>query len=424
MRKHNQTLTIKSLREFQGKPETLGTLRQVADMNIVLKQISPNTVYSLLMGFIFFLAINSAAAQFEIIDVPLDSAGTVKMKMIRIPRGTFKMGSTAETDELPIRNVTITKDFYMGVYEVTQGEWKALMGTTIEQVLAKNKQADYWIMRGKGDNVAMYLVTHQDCEDFCEKLGQKMGTVGRLPTEAEWEYTYRAGTQTTWPWGNSGNRGDYGWFFGNARKIHPDSCRPVGQKLPNPWGLYDMSGNAGEYVHDYYGYNYYSSGDTIDPMGPIYGLPNPTVHSFRPGRWYSYDSFRSAERHDDRQNDTKGWGIGFRAFFQADSNEALTPYVGIKKSGLSGENSKIGLNNFPNPFTSSTSISYKLDKNVLVQLSVYDVSGKLAKILTNGFQKPGDYNVTWESINANTGIYLLRLKAGKRIYTRKIMIVK
>ena len=138
-----------------------------------------------------------------------------------------------EKDEKQHR-VTLTKGFYMGATEVTQSQWKAIMGNN----------PSYF----KGDNRPVEKVSWDDCQEFIRELNlQEGGNKYRLPTEAEWEYTCRAGTTTRFCFGDSESRlGDYAWYSSNSSsKTHP-----VSRKKPNVWGLYDMHGNVWEWCED------------------------------------------------------------------------------------------------------------------------------------------------------------------------------
>ncbi len=176
------------------------------------------------------------------------------MEFIQIPPAQFMMGSNDFDTAQPIHNVTITQPFYLGKYEVTQGEWEAVM---------ENNPS-----RFTGDpNRPVETVSWDDAQEFIQKLNeQERGTSYRLPTEAEWEYACRAGTTTAYSFGdNPSQLGEYAWYRDNSgNKTHP-----VGQRKPNAWGLYDMHGNVWEWVQDWYGP--YSQEAVIDPQGPNNG---------------------------------------------------------------------------------------------------------------------------------------------------------
>ena len=226
------------------------------------------------------------------------------MDFVYIPSGTFMMGSPSNevgryNDEGPQHSVTITKGFYLGKYEVTQGQWEAVMGTRPWQ----GRQ----YVQSNANHPAVY-VSWNDAQAFVQKLNEAAGrTWYRLPTEAEWEYACRAGTTTRWSFGDDESKlGDYAWYMANAWDVGLQYAQPVGTKLPNPWGLYDMHGNVWEWIQDRYGS--YTSGSKVDPTGA------PT-DSGRVARGGSFSNpawlVRSANR--DRYAPSSGsLGFGFR----------------------------------------------------------------------------------------------------------------
>ena len=201
------------------------------------------------------------------------------MEFVLLPAGTFQMGSDdsdAYDDEKPVHTVHITQPFYLGKYEVTQGQWQAVTG---------NNPSNF-----KGDpNRPVESVSWDDVQEFIRRLNSREGgATYRLPTEAEWEYAARAGSQTRWSFGDEASQlGRYAWYDGNAgRQTHP-----VGQLQPNPWGLYDMHGNVWEWVQDWYGS--YASGAAVDPAGPASG----SGRVYRGGGWdFTARGCRSANR--------------------------------------------------------------------------------------------------------------------------------
>ena len=170
---------------------------------------------------------------------------SIGMEFVQIQAGEFNMGSPSnEKDrssaEVPVHQVKISNAFYMGKYEVTQKQWQEVMG---------NNPSNF-----KGDNLPVDNVPWNDAQYFIKKLNDKEGgNKYRLPTEAEWEYAARAGTTTRYSFGDDeSNLGDYAWYDSNSGGRYHD----VGQKKPNPWGLYDMYGNVWEWVQDKYHENY------------------------------------------------------------------------------------------------------------------------------------------------------------------------
>ena len=235
---------------------------------------------------------------------------SIGMELIEIPAGKFTMGSPEDEkdhqeDEAQV-SVTLTKPFLLGKYEVTQGQWKSVMGSE-----PWDGQTDTI----KGENVAATYVNYDDATKFCEKLTateHKNGKLPeaesyRLPTEAEWEYACRAGTKTAFSFGNNPNQlGQYGWFDDNALNVGEQYAHKVGLKNPNPWGLRDMHGNVFEWCSDWYGEKL--SGGT-DPVGPNGGL----LRVLRGGGWWnSPDWCRSANRNDNRPPSDRGLDLGFR----------------------------------------------------------------------------------------------------------------
>ena len=147
--------------------------------------------------------------------------------------------------------VTLTQDFYIGKYEVTQAQWQYVMGSN----------PSYF--KGKPNN-PVEQVSWNDCQEFITKLNQMGQGTFRLPTEAEWEYACRAGTTERFYWGDDPNYTqikEYAWYWDNSN----DGTKEVGTKLPNQWGLFDMSGNVWEWCQDWYGN--YPTTPVIDPTG-------------------------------------------------------------------------------------------------------------------------------------------------------------
>ena len=214
---------------------------------------------------------------------------TIGMTFNKIPAGTFLMGSPETEKDREFREhqhkVTISKAFYMQTTEVTQGQWKTVMGTEPWKASDRDKE---------GANYPATCVCWKDAVAYCEKLSEKEGKTYRLPTEAEWEYACRAGTKTTWCFGNDENKlGDYAWYGENTRAIGEGYAHQVELTIPNAFGLYDMHGNVWEWCHDYYGKGYYKPSPATDPQGPTGG----SWHLFRGGSWqYLTRGTRSAER--------------------------------------------------------------------------------------------------------------------------------
>jgi len=234
-------------------------------------------------------------------------------KWAYIPPGTFTMGSPnsevdRQSNEGPQTEVTLTKGFWLGRYEVTQREYLAVAGTN----------PSYYT----GDlDRPVERVSWHDATNYCARLTAQEQGAGRLPggweyrlpTEAQWEYACRAGTTTRFSYGDDLNYyGDdlnysrltnYGWYIGNASRTHR-----VGEKLPNPWGLYDMHGNVWEWCLDDWCAGSLPGGSVTDPQGPSSGSSRVD----RGGGWSGVGQYcRSANRNRDSPSVTAG-NLGFR----------------------------------------------------------------------------------------------------------------
>lgn len=201
------------------------------------------------------------------ISIPVKNG--ISIDMVKVEAGTFMMGATSEMkdpydDEKPVHQVTLTNDYYMGKYEVTQALWQVVMG----------KNPSYF----KGDNLPVNYVRWKDCQRFISKLNSMTGRKFRLPTEAEWEYAARGGKKSRgYQYSGSSNISDVAWYDGNSG----DKTHPVGTKQANELGIYDMTGNVLEWCQDWYG-SYYSSSQT-NPTGATSG----SRHVNRGGSWHS-----------------------------------------------------------------------------------------------------------------------------------------
>ena len=182
--------------------------------------------------------------------------------MVAIPAGSFEMGGTFP-DEIPRHRVTL-RAFSMGKTEVTQGQWRSIMGTSPSKFSAC------------GDTCPVERVSWVDAQAFVKKLSAKTGKQYRLPSEAEWEYACRAGGQDEYC--GSGRADDLGWHVSNSG----GSTRPVGGKQANAWGLHDMSGNVWEWTEDCWKENY--NGAPTD--GSAWTKRNCSERVVRGGSWY------------------------------------------------------------------------------------------------------------------------------------------
>lgn len=237
----------------------------------------------------------------------LDVGHGATIHYVYIHTGKFLMGSPDNEagrnkyfPEGPQHEVTISKAFYLSVCEITRGQYQAVMGTMPDQgFVGIVEEADQPIQ----------LVSWNDAVEFCRRVSEKTGLTVRLPTEAEWEYACRAGSQTRFFFGDKeGNLEEYAWYEKNSGKL----AHSVGQKKPNAWGLYDMCGNAWEWCSDWY-FESYPAEKAIDPVGPLSG----TYRVVRGGsKIDSASSCRSAARFNDTP-DARHVAVGFRVAVNA-----------------------------------------------------------------------------------------------------------
>jgi len=188
----------------------------------------------------------------------------VSIDMVAVKGGCFNMGSNdGDSDEKPVHQVCVD-DFYIGKYEVTQKQWKEIMGN--------------YPSKFKCDDCPVEQVSWDDVQDFIRKLNSKTGNNYRLPTEAEWEYAARGGDQSRgYIYSGSNTIGDVAWYNGNSgSKTHA-----AGTKKANELGIYDMSGNVWEWCSDWYGADYYGKSPTNNPAGPTTG----SYRVLRGGSW-------------------------------------------------------------------------------------------------------------------------------------------
>lgn len=222
-----------------------------------------------------------------------DLGGGVSLELELIKPGTFTMGIVSKNkSEGPPHEVTITRAFYIGKYEVTRAQWKAIMGSKSDG--------------GEGDNLPVNQLTWGKAVEFCQKLSEKTGDIYRLPTEAEWLYACQAGATTIFYWGDGEDEApEYAWFGDTWGEV-----KPVGQKLPNAWGLFDMCGNVSEWCSDFHAN--FPVGSAEDPQGPTSG-------HFRLVRGGNYSEFvrglKSSYRYKSLPEDSSV-GIGFRVVME------------------------------------------------------------------------------------------------------------
>ncbi len=213
----------------------------------------------------------------------IDTTVNINLEMIAIKGGAFNMGSNFREEEQPIHKVYLD-DFYIGKFEVTQKQWLAIMS--------------YNPSRYKGSNLPVEQVSWKKVAEFLVKLNNLTGKKYRLPTEAEWEYSTRAGTTSNFNTGDclTSTHANYNANYplkncekGEYRKKEIK----VGSFMPNNWGLYDTHGNVWEWCNDWYSEDYYKESPENNPKGPTSG----TYRVMRGGGWgYFAAGCRSANR--------------------------------------------------------------------------------------------------------------------------------
>ena len=225
-------------------------------------------------------------------------ADSIGMELIEIPAGKFTMGDGAGVA------VTLTQEFSLGKTEVTWGEWQQVMGR---------------VFQGKTYDVASKdfpasEITWDEATEFCQKLTATehkngklpAGESYRLPTEAQWEYACRAGTETAYSFGDDESKlGEYAWFDGNAFDAGEKYAHKVGLKKPNPWGLHDMHGNVFEWCSDCADSTLHGGTDPVGPNGGSYRVIRGGSWRFIPG------DCRSAYRNGSDPS-YRGSSLGFR----------------------------------------------------------------------------------------------------------------
>ena len=235
---------------------------------------------------------SSMASGSNTISIPVKDG--ISIEMVKVEAGTFMMGATSEMkdpydDEKPVHQVTLTNDYYMGKYEVTQALWQAVMGSN---------PSEY-----KGDNRPVETVSWNDCQEFISKLNSMTGRKFRLPTEAEWEYAAYGGKKSrSYQYSGSSNITDVAWYDGNSGS----RTHPVGTKQANELGIYDMTGNVLEWCSDWY--DSYSSSSQANPAGADSG----SVRVRRGGSCYSSARYCRLSCRNNSSPDERFSGLGLR----------------------------------------------------------------------------------------------------------------
>lgn len=187
------------------------------------------------------------------------------VEFILVPAGSFIMGAPGNLETRP-HKVTISRPYYLARHEVTRGIWQRVMGM------------EPGTPRADSMDLPITGVSWSDCQSFLTRLNGSGTAKFRLPTEAEWEYAARAGTQTFYPWGDEMNP-EACWFIDNSQ----GDPHVTGSRSPNRWGFHDMIGNVWEWCADYYDADYYAHSPQVDPPGPARG----NFRVYRGGSWAS-----------------------------------------------------------------------------------------------------------------------------------------
>ena len=239
--------------QIQLSKEAVAEVSNVNDAIQSIPSSSPSQSITITSDNSSSTSVTSGASE---ISIPVSNGITIDM--VKVEAGTFKMGATSEMKkpfkwEKPVRQVTLTNDYYMGKYEVTQALWQTVMGSNPSRFKGSN-------------NLPVECVSWDDCQEFIRKLNIMTGRSFRLPTEAEWEYAARGGKKSCgYQYSGSSNILDVAWYWDNSL----DGTHVVGMKQANELGLYDMTGNVFEWCKDWYGA--YRSSSLINPAGTASG---------------------------------------------------------------------------------------------------------------------------------------------------------
>jgi len=233
----------------------------------------------------------------------VEISNSIGMKFRLLPTGEFLMGTSPSKadryEEEHLHREEISQEFYLGKFEVTQAQWKSVMGTQPWEGEENVRE---------GDDFPATFISYRDADEFCKKLSAREGKKYRLPSEAEWEYACRAGSQNAYSFGNDISiLEQYGWYDKNTEEVGNEFAHQVGQRLANEFGLYDMHGNVWEWCRDLYDDDFRGD-DAVQLVGP-----NDDEHRvIRGGSWSGFEfSCRSATRAP-AAIDARGNDLGFR----------------------------------------------------------------------------------------------------------------
>ncbi|WP_405380898.1 formylglycine-generating enzyme family protein [Maribacter sp. LLG6340-A2] len=299
-----------------------------------------------LLFLLFIIGLRISHAQDDTLEdyvQPIDGT-QLQLEMAAIPAGSFMMGSPALEpnrieDEGPKHKVSLPA-FYISKHEITWEIYNLFINRTIDSIQQKNKATDLSLKvdavagatipyvdmslgMGTGKGLPVGNVTHYAASQFCKWLSAKTGHFYRLPTEAEWEYSARAGTNTAYHFGDDpALLKEYAWYYENS----DDTYHPVGQKKPNAWGLYDIHGNVAEWTLDQYVPDVYSKRGARS-SSPWEASSNTYPHSVRGGSYYDDAQYlRSAAR----MASTENWKMRDPQFPKSIWWNTDSPFVGFR----------------------------------------------------------------------------------------------
>lgn len=292
-----------------GILDKLQTMKDAAEINKLIDKLVDQVIgQATLQQFVF--SKDKRTFEFNILRSYIKTPG-LSADFVKIRSGSFQMGSSTSEkgryDDEDLHDVTISRDFEIQSTVVTQAQYFLAMGYNPSNFKSRSYCSnDYVEINGTAlcPNNPVESVSWNDTQDFINKLNSTDAEYSyRLPTEAEWEYSARAGSQTAYWYGSDADRlGDYAWFYGNSGNM----THAVGSKPANTWGLYDAHGNVWQWVSDWYGK--YSTSRQTDPVGASSG----SHRVVRGGGWGSgARDLRSGDRSDDGPGDRYG-SVGFR----------------------------------------------------------------------------------------------------------------
>ncbi len=239
----------------------------------------------------------------------IDLGDDVSLILVWVPEGSFQMGRSisdihSQATELPCHGVNLTQGFWMGKFEVTQGQWKHLMGENPSYFQGEDAPVG-----ANPDNLPVEQVSWEDIQEFMDKLNTRTELTFSLPTEAQWEYAARGNADPLEKYSGSDDVKQVGWYHGDASN---KTTHEVGLKDKNNWNLHDMSGNVFEWCKDWYGHDYYKYSPSTDPQGPDSG----DSYVIRGGSWTSKAHKLRCAYRSGATPDMRDRRFGFRVVLQ------------------------------------------------------------------------------------------------------------